>query len=106
MLSYNSPIYGRRTGDWEVKELDFSNVIKFLPKYSKEDLIKTYGVLGGVPEYLLKFDSKKNFWNNIEDNILKKGSFLYNEMQMLLSYELKELNTYLLILKSISEGIN
>ena len=106
MLSYNSPIYGRRTGDWEVKELALSNVAKFLPEYSKEDLIKTYGVLGGVPEYLLKFDPKKDFWNNIEDNILKKGSFLYNEMQMLLSYELKELNTYLLILKSISEGIN
>ena len=106
MLSYNSPIYGRRTGDWEVKELAFSNVAKFLPEYSKEDLIKTYGILGGVPEYLLKFDAKKDFWHNIEDNILKKGSFLYNEMQMLLSYELKELNTYLLILKSISEGIN
>ena len=106
MLSYNSPIYGRRTGDWEVKELAFSSVAEFLPRYSKEDLIKTYGVLGGVPEYLLKFDLKKDFWNNLEDNILKKGSFLYNEMQMLLSYELKELNTYLLILKSISEGIN
>lgn len=106
MLSYNSPIYGRRTGDWEVKELAFSNVAKFLPEYSKEDLIKTYGILGGVPEYLLKFDAKKDFWHNIEDNILKKGSFLYNEMQMFLSYELKELNTYLLILKSISEGIS
>ncbi|MCK5459752.1 ATP-binding protein [Candidatus Parcubacteria bacterium] len=106
MLSYNSPIYGRRTGDWEVKKLAFSDISKFLPAYSKEDLVKTYGILGGVPEYLLKFNPKKDFWHNIEDNILKKGSFLYNEMQMLLSYELKELNTYLLILKSISEGVN
>lgn len=106
MLSYNSPIYGRRTGDWEVNGLSFKDISKFLPKYSKEDLIKTYGILGGVPEYLLKFDPKKSFWHNIENNILKKGSFLYNEMQMLLSYELKELNTYLLILRSISEGMN
>lgn len=106
ILSYQSPIYGRRTGDWEVKELSQEYVSKFLPKYSKEDLIKTYGVLGGVPEYLLKFDRKNNFWKNIEDNILTKGSYLYNEPLMLLNYELKDLNTYLLILKSIAEGIN
>lgn len=106
ILSYNSPIYGRRTGDWELLPLGFQNINKFLPKYSKEDLIKTYGILGGVPEYLLKFDKDKSFWINIEENILQKGSFLYNEIFMLLSYELKELNTYLLILKSISEGVN
>ena len=106
ILSYNSPIYGRRTGDWEVKELSYGSVARFLPKYSKEDLIRTYGILGGVPEYLLKFDSQKDFWRNVEENILQKGSFLYNELYMLLSYELKELNTYLLILKSISEGTN
>jgi len=106
ILSYNSPIYGRRTGDWEVKGLSCGNTARFLPKYSKEDVIKTYGILGGVPEYLLKFDPKKDFWQNVEENILQKGSFLYNELYMLLSYELKELNTYLLILKSISEGTN
>jgi hypothetical protein len=106
MLSYGSPIYGRRTGDWKVEQLSFFELDKFFKKYSREDLIKTFGVLGGVPEYLLKFNSQKSFWKNVEEEILTKGSFLYSEMQLLLRYELKELGTYLSILKSISEGVN
>ncbi|MFV9630615.1 MAG: AAA family ATPase [Methanosarcinales archaeon] len=58
VLGYRSPLYGRRTGQWKVTEIDLQHFNHFLPEYSMEDLCRTYGVVGGIPAYIEKFKTQ------------------------------------------------
>ena len=104
VLGYKSPLYGRRTGQMEIKPFGFKEVIKFFPHLSFKENIEVFSVLGGVPAYLKQFDESKNLWENISENILKKDSFLYNEVEFILREELKEPRRYFSILKEIAMG--
>ena len=107
---YSSPIYGRRMFSLKVQPLNFSHLKDFFPKAKKEELIKIYGALGGVPEYLLKFISSSGkkqrfvFENFIEKNFFSKDTYLSEEAEFLLRYELRDLSVYNSILKSIAAG--
>ena len=103
ILDYQSPIYGRRTHAIHVKPLRFRDIGEFFPNYGPVKLVKTYSVLDGVPEYLLRFDAKKDVRENIYENFFRK-SFLYEEAEHLLRYELRDLSTYNTILEGIAMG--
>ncbi|OAA31658.1 ATPase [Kosmotoga arenicorallina S304] len=103
-LSYSSPLYGRRTAQIRLKQMDFEYLKAFFPDKSKTELIELYSITGGVPKYIELFNNDKNLHENIKDNILAKGCFLYEEPVFLLSKEFRETGTYFSILKSISEG--
>ncbi len=105
VLGHGSPLYGRRTGQWQVQPLDIIHMKDFLP-YSNEDLVKTWFVTGGIPEYILKFDAGISFWENVRNNVLKKGSYLYRDAEFLLSEEFREPKNYMLIFKAIALGSN
>lgn len=104
VLGYRSPLYGRRTGQWKLEPLRFIHLKSFFPKYRHEELVMVYGCLGGVPAYLLKFDPEKGFWENCKEKILRKGEFLYQEVEYLLREELREPRNYSSILKAIALG--
>ncbi len=104
VVGYKSPLYGRRTGQWEVRPLSFIYIKKFFPTYSIEELAKTWFIVGGVPEYLLKFEPRLSLWQNVKENILEKGSYLYREAEVLLNQEFREPKNYKLIFKAISLG--
>jgi hypothetical protein len=72
--------------------------------YGFKELLEVWFVVGGVPEYLLKFNSRLSFWENIKEKFLKKGSYLYEEAESLLKDEFREPRNYKLILKAISFG--
>ncbi len=103
VMAKKSPLYGRRTSSLLLNPIDFIYLKKFLPTYNTEDLIKIWGFVGGVPAYLIKINPKLNFWENILINI-KKGSYLYEEAEILLRDEFREPRNYKLILKAISLG--
>jgi AAA+ ATPase superfamily predicted ATPase len=103
-LSYESPLYGRRTGQWKVDKLNPKYLKDFFPKYSLEEIIITFGVLDTIPGYLVKFDSNKDVYWNIKNKVLSKGEFLYSEGEFLLHEELRDPSNYLSILKSIAAG--
>ena len=100
---YQSPIYGRRSESIHVKPLKFRHIKEFFPEYSPVELVETYSVLGGVPEYLLRFDKNMGVRENIYENFFRK-SFLYEEAEHLLRYELRDLSTYNTILEGIAAG--
>ena len=100
---YGSALYGRKTYEIEIKALKFEHIRGFL-KYSTEDLIRTYCILGGIPRYLEEFNSELTVEENIYKKILDKNSFLYNEPTNLLFEEFRDFSTYLSVLLSISEG--
>ncbi|CQR52704.1 MULTISPECIES: ATP-binding protein [Haloferax] len=104
VLSYESPLYGRRTGQWRLEPLTIGDVSKFFPRYDADATIQTYSVLGGVPAYLEQFDGTQDLFSNIEQHILSKGAFLYEEPEFLLRQELREPTTYMAILEAIANG--
>ena len=105
VLGHKSPLYGRRTGQWQVQALDFKHVKDFLP-YNTEDLINTWFVVGGIPEYLLKFDADLTFWENVLENVITKGTYLFEEADFILNEEFREPKNYKLIFKGIALGYN
>ncbi len=104
VLSYKSPLYGRRTGQWKVTPINVKYLRSFLPKYKTEDLIKVYSITDMIPLYLNKFQTEKPLTKNMIEQVFSKGSFLYEEAEFLLREELREPRNYFAILKSIAEG--
>jgi uncharacterized protein len=104
ILSEKSPLYGRRDGQIKLQPLSFFHIKKFYKNISNEDIIKIYGICGGIPFYLqnLKITSFKKALNII----FNKNNIFYEEGIFLLQEELREPKTYRLILTGISKGKN
>jgi len=103
VLGYKSPLYGRRTGQWQLEPLPYPYLREFLP-YEEEDLVMTWCVLGGIPAYLRMFHPELSFWENVEDQILRKGAYLYSEAELLMQYEFRESGNYMTILRALVAG--
>ena len=104
VLSYKSPLYGRRTGQWKLNPLNIKAIIKFFPDLDMMNIIEFYSVVGDIPAYLIKLDPKKDLFENIRKKILAKGEFLYDEGRNLLMQELREPDTYLGILEAMTKA--
>jgi hypothetical protein len=104
VLGYRSPLYGRRTGQWRVDPMDFDAVGAFRKKRPFADRLSHFAVAGGIPAYWLAFDPKKNFSNNLENRVLKKGEPLYDEVEFILREELREPRIYFALLQAVSQG--
>jgi len=102
-LDYRAPLYGRRTAQLQLQPLKFEYIGGFLP-YSKEELVKVYGITDGIPLYILKFDPGLDFEENVKENVFRVGKFLYQEAEILLKEELRETARYFSILKAIAYG--
>jgi len=49
-------MYGRRTGQWQVRPFGHREAALFTPGYAPEDLVRTFAVFGGMPYYLERLD--------------------------------------------------
>ncbi len=103
-LSYKSPLYGRRAGQWLVEPFQFRDVLKFFPHYTFSQVVEAYSIVGGIPAYAVKFDDSKTVFENIEEKIVKKGTFLYEEVEFLLRGELRDPSSYSSVLEAIGNG--
>ena len=105
-LNYNSPLYGRRTGQIKLRQIDFLHYPEFFCDIPYKDLIELYAVTGGTPKYIELFnvDGGADIYANIESNILNKQSLLFEEPIFLLQNEVKEIGSYFSIIRSIAAG--
>jgi uncharacterized protein len=103
VLNYKSPLYGRRTAQWKLEPLKIHHLKPFFPNYNLETILNVHGCLGGIPAYLQKFNPENSFWENVQQRILSKGEFLYEEAEFLLREELREPRNYAIILKAIAQ---
>lgn len=94
ILAEKNPLYGRATGILKIKEIDFFDASLFLPRFSHEDKVAAYSVLGGVPHHLKQFDDGLPIGENIVRSIFRRGSALYSEVDFLLRQELRETAVY------------
>lgn len=103
VLGYKSPLYGRRTGQWQVEPLLYPYLRQFFP-YSEEEVAMTWFTLGGIPGYLLHFDPSLPFWENVSVHMLKRGAYLFSEAEILLNYEFREPGHYMSIFRAVAGG--
>ena len=104
LLKEQSPLYGRLTGDWHLQPLPFHTLRQFFPSWETDERIALYNILGGVPAYLSWFDPELSLIENISQVMLDPGSMFLAEPQLLLYDELRELSTYLAVLRAIANG--
>ena len=104
VLNYNSPLYGRRTGQIKLRQIDFTHYSKFMGDLSYKDLVEHYSVTGGVPKYIGMFNGQGELMDKIADQILNRQSFLFEEPLFLLQNEVSEIGSYFSIIKSIAAG--
>ena len=104
VLGHKSPLFGRRTGQLLVHPLPLRTLKGFFPRYSPEERISVYAILGGVPAYLIQFTDKFSIRQNIEKQILKPTAFLHDEVRFILMEELRDPKHYLSVLQSIAFG--
>ena len=104
ILGYRSPLYGRRTGQWHLEPMDFNSCRLFRKEKTFEDQINHFAVAGGIPAYWMQFNSNFNIWRNLSERVLRKGQFLYNEVEFILREELREPRYYFALLQAVAQG--
>jgi AAA+ ATPase superfamily predicted ATPase len=104
VLGYRAPLYGRRTAQYLLEPLEFSDAQLFYSNYSPEDRVRAYATFGGTPAYLKAINAKQTLEANIEQNILTRGAFLYDEARFVLQQELREPRNYFAVLQAIASG--
>lgn len=105
VLSYSSPLYGRRTSQMNLKPIKFKYFKEFFEN-KNIDLIKLYSLTGGIPKYVEILESKENIYDTIKENFLNVNSYLFEEPYFLLEKELKDIGSYFSIIKAIANGNN
>jgi len=104
IMHQQSPLFGRFTGQWLLQPLPFSALKEFFPTWSAAERVAGYAMVGGIPAYLEWLDPERSLSDNIRDIILSPGSMFMAEPTLLLYDELRELGSYLAILRAISQG--
>lgn len=103
-LSYNSPLYGRRTAQIRLKQIPFRYYREFFPGKNRRELIEMYSVTGGVPKYIELFSECDDIYKSIQNCILNRSGYLYDEPHFLLQQEVTEIGSYFSIIKAIAAG--
>ncbi len=103
-LSYSSPLYGRRTGQIKLKQIEFRYYNKFFTNVTDRELVQLYSITGGVPKYMETFRYSGDLIEDIKTNILDQSNILYEEPYFLLGKEVSEIGSYFSILRAIAAG--
>ncbi|MCD7865405.1 MAG: ATP-binding protein [Clostridiales bacterium] len=104
VLGYQSPLYGRRTGQFKILPFDYRDTGRWFPGYSAEEKAIMYGITGGVPLYLEQFSPDKTIRDNLLDVVFNNNAMLFEEPSNLLKQELREPAAYNAIVTAIASG--
>jgi AAA+ ATPase superfamily predicted ATPase len=102
ILSYSSPLYGKRTEKIKLEELTFYDVYRYFRKIDIRKIIIIYSLFGGLPYYL----SLINPDNDIIEQYVNRKNIFHNDAEFILSKELINPERYFTILKLIANRNN
>ena len=103
VLSYDSPLYGRRTAQIQLAPLSFPDVYA-AQHLSFERAVEQYAITGGVPKYLEFFNDQEGLLEQVESAVLSKNGFLYEEPNFLLKDEVVSAVNYFSIIRVMADG--
>lgn len=106
VMGYAASTYGRRTGSYRLQPFRPRDVKLFVPKWSPADLVRAYGVFGGMPYYLDAIDERAPLAESIFNAILAPGGLLHEEPSFLFSQEgrIRDSRPYFTTLRAIAAG--
>ncbi len=88
----------------KIAEMNFIDVVRAFPQTPVSECVQLYGVLGGIPSYLKRWDAGRDVKDNICRNILSCNGSLFLEAERFLRMELRELSVYHTILTAMAAG--
>lgn len=92
------------SGFLKIKELPFEEMRHFFPKFSAEQCVEAYAILGGFPGLWAQFDDSLSMKENICRFVLDPHTYLQEEGLRTVAEELRETAVYHTILSSIASG--
>lgn len=102
-LSYDSPLYGRRTAQMRLTPLPFTSIYE-TQNLPFEQVVEQFALTGGVPKYLEFFEDGRPLEEQLKDAVFSKNGFLYEEPNFLLKSESLTAVNYFSIIKTIADG--
>lgn len=102
VLSYSSPLYGRRTAGFMLRPLGFFDAVEFFDNFIYS--VKSYMLVGGIPAYLFIASRYRNLERFVKSEFLSPEGFFHDEPYIVLSQELRELKFYFSMLSAIASG--
>ena len=79
VLGYKSPLYGRRTAQFNIRPFTYYEFAKLLDGFSDEDKAIIYGITGGIPDYLARIRLNLSAKENIKNLFLSESGHLFEE---------------------------
>lgn len=104
VLGYESPLYGRRTGQFKIQALTYKELTAFNPTLTPEQQAFIYGITGGIPHYINKLDVENDVDEALKENLFNTSSYLFEEPENLLKQELREPAIYNSVITAIAGG--
>jgi AAA+ ATPase superfamily predicted ATPase len=104
VMGYQSPLYGRRSGQIRLLPMNFQTAREFVPNLSKYNQAVVYGVTGAIPKYLSLFNDSLSLTENIKGQYFDRNAYLFEETTNLLKQEFMEPALYQSIITAIATG--
>src|SRR3990172_4162549 len=107
LLLSDAPLFGRMTGKLYVRPFSFVEITPFAPRYAAEKRLAVYAILGGIPDYLRRWDDQADLMTNIREIFLSDTSPFRNEHSVLISDVLRrESPDYQALLTAVGQGLH
>ncbi len=90
----------------KMEELHFVEVVHAFPNFQVRDCVQIYGIIGGVVDYINRWNPRRSLKENVCKLILTNGGYLFHGAEALISSELREPAVYNAILAAIAAGYN
>ena len=104
VLSEKSPLFGRRTAQFNILPLTYRDAARFHPELTPEENALIYGITGGIPHYINKLDVRGSIREALLDNFFAPSAYLFEEPENLLKQELREPAIYNAVIAAIAGG--
>ena len=105
LLKSDAPLFGRMTGKLFVPNFQFPEIAPFVERYSLEKQLAVYAIVGGIPDYLRRWDDRASLMENVREIFLSDLSPFRNETEILISDVLRrESSDYQAILSAVAKG--
>lgn len=88
----------------KLPDLTFLDLVRAYPDLSVAEVVKIYGVIGGVSSYVTRWDPTVDVRTNICRNVLSPHGWLHDEAERYISLRLRELTVYETLLAAIAAG--
>ena len=106
VLKQSEPLYGRAKEILPILPLTFDWMSKAFPAWTPFEILKAWGVWGGVPRYWELQSDEPDLWTAVRRNVCSPLGVLRNEPQFLLLDDYMDVAQASSVLSFIGEGAN